>query len=192
MLPSADIIYDVSSPVCVDMPPETEVVLGNPVKLICISCKKREEVNALTRVDWFYIKSDKEKIPIFTFDGFPQELDTPWKGRLAWNGSKDLQDLSINITSTMLTDSGTYLCQVYRQFKFDLYEPVFIHSKEITLDVREKASPDVTSIYSEMTMYAVLIFLSLWLLVEMIYCYRKVSKADVRVQSKARPDANAL
>uniref|UniRef100_A0A8C9RFC9 Sodium channel regulatory subunit beta-3 n=1 Tax=Scleropages formosus TaxID=113540 RepID=A0A8C9RFC9_SCLFO len=173
----------VSSPVCVDMPPNTEVVLGKPIKLTCISCMKREEVNAKTQVNWFYVTPDKERILIFKFDGLPQEPDTRWKGRLAWNGTKDLQDLSIRIISTTLNDSGTYLCNVYRQFKFDNYEPVFTLSKEITVQVKKQVSRDITSMYSEMTMYAVLIFLTLWLLVEMIYCYRKVSKADERVQS---------
>lgn len=54
----------VSRPVCVDVPSETEAVVGNPMKLTCISCMKREEVNAETRVDWYYIPPDKESIPV--------------------------------------------------------------------------------------------------------------------------------
>lgn len=41
-------------PVCVEVPSETEAVQGNPMKLRCISCMKREEVEASTVVEWFY------------------------------------------------------------------------------------------------------------------------------------------
>lgn len=39
---------------CVEVPSETEAVQGNPMKLRCISCMKREEVEATTVVEWFY------------------------------------------------------------------------------------------------------------------------------------------
>lgn len=42
------------SPVCVEVPSETEAVQGNAMKLRCISCMKREEVEATTVVEWFY------------------------------------------------------------------------------------------------------------------------------------------
>lgn len=41
-------------PVCVEVPSETEAVQGSPMKLRCISCMKREEVEATTVVEWFY------------------------------------------------------------------------------------------------------------------------------------------
>lgn len=44
----------VCSPVCVEVPSETEAVQGNAMKLRCISCMKREEVEATTVVEWFY------------------------------------------------------------------------------------------------------------------------------------------
>lgn len=40
------------------------------------------------------------------------------------------------------------------------------------------ASPDTTALYSEITMYLLLVFLTSWLLVEMVYCYRKISRSD--------------
>lgn len=45
---------NVCFPVCVEVPSETEAVQGNPMKLRCISCMKREEVEATTVVEWFY------------------------------------------------------------------------------------------------------------------------------------------
>lgn len=47
------------------------------------------------------------------------------------------------------------------------------------------ASEDPTALYSEITMYILLVFLTLWLLVEMIYCYRKISKSDEQAQDSA-------
>ena len=46
---------------CVDVPSLTEAVLGKSMKLTCISCMKREEVKAKTRVDWYYMAATKEK-----------------------------------------------------------------------------------------------------------------------------------
>ncbi|NXR88835.1 SCN3B protein, partial [Hypocryptadius cinnamomeus] len=42
------------SSVCVEVPSETEAVQGMDMKLLCISCMKREEVTASTVVEWFY------------------------------------------------------------------------------------------------------------------------------------------
>lgn len=39
---------------CVEVPSETEAVQGTDMKLLCISCMKREEVTASTVVEWFY------------------------------------------------------------------------------------------------------------------------------------------
>lgn len=39
---------------CVDATSDTEAVLGSPMKLTCISCMKREEISAQTKVNWYY------------------------------------------------------------------------------------------------------------------------------------------
>lgn len=38
---------------------------------------------------------------------------------------------------------------------------------------------------SEIMMYLLLVCLTLWLLVEMVYCYRKISKSDEQEQDTA-------
>lgn len=53
-LPGPARLSGVCSPVCVEVPSETEAVQGNAMKLRCISCMKREEVEATTVVEWFY------------------------------------------------------------------------------------------------------------------------------------------
>ncbi|CAG6003415.1 unnamed protein product [Menidia menidia] len=180
-------IVQLSGPVCVDVPSATEAVLGKSMKLTCISCMKREEVKAKTRVIWYYMAAATEsKTEIYKYENStPVDLDGPFKGRLAWNGSQDLQDMSIVILNVTFNDSGLYECHVRREFEFGFFTPSFTIMKNISLHVNEKASKDPTAIYSEIMMYVLLVFLTFWLLVEMVYCYRKISKSDEQAQDTA-------
>ncbi|KAG7238709.1 hypothetical protein INR49_031225 [Caranx melampygus] len=165
-------LVHLSQPVCVDLQSETEAVLGKPMILTCISCMKREEVKAKTRM----LKYE---------NGIPEQQDGPFKDRLTWNGSQDLQDVSIQILNVTYDDSGVYECHVLRELEFSFFtHPVSI-MKNITLKVIEKASDDPTALYSEIMMYVLLVFLTFWLLVEMVYCYRKISKSDEQAQDTA-------
>ncbi|KAK7882554.1 hypothetical protein WMY93_028728 [Mugilogobius chulae] len=176
-----------SHEVCVDVPSETEAVLGQSMRLTCIDCMKREEVKVRTSVDWYYRPNEtSSRIPIYkNQDGKRESLDSPLKGRLLWNGSHDMQDLSLRIQNVSFTDSGFYQCRVYREFQFDYFTPTASTIKNISLTVIEKASEDPTAIYSEIMMYVLLVFLTFWLLVEMVYCYRKISKSDEQAQDTA-------
>ncbi|CAJ1065488.1 sodium channel subunit beta-3 isoform X2 [Xyrichtys novacula] len=182
------IFVNLSQPVCVDVPSGTEAVLGKSMKLTCISCLKREEIKARTTVDWYYIPNkgeyeDFSKTHIYRFKGdAPQEPDGPYKGRLSWNGSQDLQDVSIVINNVTYNDSGVYECHVLREFDFDFFNPSVFEKKRIELKVIERATRDSTALYSEIMMYVLLVFLTFWLLVEMVYCYRKISKSDEQAQ----------
>ncbi|XP_067306893.1 sodium channel subunit beta-3 isoform X2 [Pseudorasbora parva] len=174
--------------VCVDVPSDTEAIVGRAKKLTCIYCMKREEISAETKVEWSYISPDQEKVLIYLYDRKPQEpedVDEQWKGRLTWNGSKDLQDLSISIQNVTLNDTGTYECKVSRFFEFDSFKLSASKTITIDLDVKKKASQDIAALYSEIMMYVLLVFLTFWLLVEMIYCYRKISKSDEQAQDTA-------
>ncbi|KAL7831751.1 hypothetical protein AOLI_G00292990 [Acnodon oligacanthus] len=166
---------------------QTEAVVGNPMKLTCISCMKREEIEAVTRVNWYYKPKDSRDFRqhIFLYDSRPQNLEGPWKGRLMWNGSKDMQDVSISIANVTMNDTGSYECVVHRTFYFNLYTPTFSNNITINLVVRETEIRDSTAVYSEIMMYVLLVFLTFWLLVEMVYCYRKISKSDEQAQDSA-------
>ncbi|XP_068173754.1 sodium channel regulatory subunit beta-3 isoform X2 [Antennarius striatus] len=177
--------------VCVDVPSGTEAVLGRSMKLTCIACLRREEIKAKTRVDWYYTPKKENDIPptkthIYKYENeSPSALDGPFKGRLTWNGSQDLQDVSIQIINVTYNDSGIYECRVIREFEFDFFTPSVSLTKNINLSVKEKASDDTTAVYSEIMMYVLLVFLTFWLLVEMVYCYRKISKSDEQTQDAA-------
>ncbi|NWU99559.1 SCN3B protein, partial [Upupa epops] len=171
------------SAVCVEVPSETEAVQGKNMKLLCISCMKREEVTATTMVEWFYRPDGGKDEPIYKH-GDP-EFPGRFSGRLQWNGSKDMQDVSITVLNVTLNDSGTYTCNITRVFEFEIHRPVFTSSRVIHLTVVEEAGEDFTSVISEIMMYILLVFLTLWLLIEMVYCYRKVSKAEEAAQENA-------
>ncbi|XP_029028357.1 sodium channel subunit beta-3 isoform X2 [Betta splendens] len=178
-------VVHLSQPVCVDVEAEKEAVVGKPKKLSCIACMKREEVKAKTRVEWLHKgKGDNQTHLISQYDG-NKGLWTDYTGRLTWNGSQDLQDLSIEIVNVTFDDGGFYQCKVFREFEFNFFTHSDTITRNITLHVREKASDDVTAIYSEIMMYVLLVFLTLWLLFEMVYCYRKISKSDEQAQDTA-------
>ncbi|KAM7137830.1 sodium channel regulatory subunit beta-3 [Macrochelys suwanniensis] len=175
----------ICSPVCVEVPSETEAVQGTHMKLLCISCMKREEVSASTVVEWFYKSEGGKDELIYEYRKVHHEFPSRFSGRLQWNGSKDMQDVSITVLNVTLNDSGIYTCNVTREFDFEIHRPLFTSSRLIHLTVVEEAGEDFTSVISEIMMYILLVFLTLWLLIEMVYCYRKVSKAEETVQENA-------
>ncbi|XP_006116680.1 sodium channel regulatory subunit beta-3-like isoform X2 [Pelodiscus sinensis] len=175
----------ICSPVCVEVPSETEAVQGTHMKLLCISCMKREEVSASTVVEWFYKTEGGKDELIYEYRKVHHEFPSRFSGRLQWNGSKDMQDVSITVLNVTLNDSGIYTCNVTREFDFEIHRPLFTSSRLIHLTVVEEAGEDFTSVISEIMMYILLVFLTLWLLIEMVYCYRKVSKAEETVQENA-------
>ncbi|KAL3057337.1 hypothetical protein OYC64_007753 [Pagothenia borchgrevinki] len=184
-------VVHLSQPVCVDIPSETNAVLGKPMKLTCIYCLTRDELKSKTWVNWYYKPYEENDIPpekthIFKFDiDSPVDLDGPYKGRLRWDGTQDLQDLSISIINVTFNDSGVFECNVIREFVFDSFNPSVSITKEIKLTVKAEALRDSAAIYSEIMMYLLLVFLTCWLLVEMVYCYRKISKSDEQAQDTA-------
>ncbi|XP_067826872.1 sodium channel subunit beta-3 [Heptranchias perlo] len=171
--------------VCVEVPSDTEALHGTNMKLTCISCMKREEVNTDTIVDWTYTANGGKEISIYEYNGEPRELKGPFQGRILWNGSKDLQDVSITIVNVTLNDSGLYQCKIKRHFNYEMHRPSVKNVKEVQLTVHEDALEDFTSYISEIMMYLLLVFLTLWLVIEMIYCYRKISKSEKAAQENA-------
>ncbi|GCB73563.1 hypothetical protein scyTo_0002642 [Scyliorhinus torazame] len=142
--------------VCVEVPSDTEALHGTNMKLTCISCMRREEVNTDTMVEWTYISIDGKEISIYEYNGEPRELKGPYQGRILWNGSKDLQDVSITIVNVSLNDSGLYRCTIKRHFNYEMHRPSVTEVKEVQLTVHEDALEDFTSYISEIMMYLLL------------------------------------
>ncbi|KAB0348764.1 hypothetical protein FD755_005521 [Muntiacus reevesi] len=158
---------------CVEVDSETEAVYGMTFKILCISCKRRSETTAETFTEWtFRQKGTEEFVKILRYENEVLQLeeDERFEGRVVWNGSrgtKDLQDLSIFITN----------CHVYRLLFFDNYEHNTSVVKKIHLEVVDKANRDMASIVSEIMMYVLIVVLTIWLVAEMVYCYKKIAAA---------------
>ncbi|XP_036414262.1 sodium channel, voltage-gated, type I, beta a isoform X1 [Colossoma macropomum] len=167
---------------CVEVDSDTEAVAGKGFKLGCISCKMRGEVEASATVDWWFMaKGESDFTHIYSYaDMLGTVTDDRFTDRLDWNGSKktqDLQDGSIYILNVTFNDTGTYRCYFDRTLTYDYYEFRTNTTKYISMNVVPKATRGMASILSEVMMYVSIIGLQLWLLVEMVYCYRKIAAA---------------
>ncbi|KAI4903849.1 hypothetical protein NFI96_034006, partial [Prochilodus magdalenae] len=167
---------------CAEVDSDTEAVAGQDFKLGCISCKMRGEVEASATVDWYFrAKGETEFAHIYSYeDEKGTVIDERFEGRINWIGSPnttDLQDASIYLLHVNFSDSGLYRCFFSRTLSYMYYEYQTTASKLIHLNVLGKARRGTASIVSEVMMYVSIIGLQLWLLVEMIYCYRKIAAA---------------
>ncbi|XP_057691426.1 sodium channel subunit beta-1-like isoform X1 [Corythoichthys intestinalis] len=167
---------------CVEVDSDTEAVANRGFKMGCISCKRRGEVMATASVAWFFKAShDDDFSHIYNFeDQLGSILDERFESRMEWRGSTstlDLQDGSIYIHNVTFNDTGTYRCVFSRMLLYNDYTFHTVSSKTINLRVVPKMTRGWASILSEVMMYVSIVGLQLWLLVEMIYCYRKISAA---------------
>lgn len=166
---------------CVEVDSETEAVAHEGFKLGCISCKMRGEVEARATVSWYFKAVDEiTYVPIYKYDAQGDILDDRFIDRLHWNGSKqtrDLQDGSIYILNVTYNDTGTYWCKFSRILFYANYEFEVMRNKTITMNVVPRITRGIASILSEVMMYVSIIGLQFWLVVEMIYCYRKIAAA---------------
>lgn len=179
---------------CAEVDSDTEAVAGKGFKLGCISCKRRSEVEGTATVEWYFrAKGEADFVHIYSYneDGGAIEHDD-FTDRIDWKGSKrsmDIQDASIYLLNVTFNDSGTYRCFFNRILSYDNnYEYNDVVSKVVHLTVVAKANRGTASIVSEVMMYVSIIGLQLWLLIEMIYCYKKIAAAG---EEALREAANA-
>ncbi|XP_063736377.1 sodium channel, voltage-gated, type I, beta a isoform X2 [Eleginops maclovinus] len=167
---------------CVEVDSNTEAVENKGFKLGCISCKQRSEVPARAVVDWFFKSSDDYNFThVYRYENnMPHITDERFFDRLAWKGSKnteDLQDGSIYILNVTFNDTGIYNCTFTRTLVYPNYEFSNITNKTVNMKVVAELTRGWASILSEVMMYVSIIGLQVWLAIEMVYCYRKISAA---------------
>ncbi|XP_029306945.1 sodium channel, voltage-gated, type I, beta a [Cottoperca gobio] len=167
---------------CVEVDSNTEAVANEGFKLGCISCKMRGEVPAMAFVNWWFKASNEDNFThLFRYKNQTADIfDSRFYDRLHWNGSKktnDLQDGSIYIQNVSFNDRGTYKCIFNRTLKYPRYNYQITPNKTITMNVVPKLTRGLASILSEVMMYVTIIGLQVWLVIEMIYCYRKIAAA---------------
>ncbi|XP_034553350.1 sodium channel subunit beta-1 [Notolabrus celidotus] len=166
---------------CSEVDSMTEAVAGGGFLLGCISCKKREEVSARATVDWHFkpLGEEEEFRHIFHYDHPSADiLHEDFINRLEWHGTKtkDIQIGAIYMHNVTFNDTGTYRCSIHRTLFLPLYNEHVIVEKKVELSVVRVANRELTSVISEIMMYVLIVVLQLWLIVVMVYCYKKISE----------------
>uniref|UniRef100_A0A4W5L0E3 Sodium channel regulatory subunit beta-3 n=1 Tax=Hucho hucho TaxID=62062 RepID=A0A4W5L0E3_9TELE len=183
---------------CVEVDSDTDAVVNEGFKLGCISCKIRGEVPAEATVEWSFMPKGESEftkvrklVYIYSYEDLMSDIpDERFYERLDWNGSKktkDLQDGSIYILNVTWNDTGTYRCIFNRTLTFTSYEFHTNATKIVHLNVVPRPS-----ILSEVMMYVTIIGLQVWLVVEMIYCYRKISAQGEEALSESAAEYLAI
>uniref|UniRef100_A0A8B9KAI0 Sodium channel, voltage-gated, type I, beta b n=1 Tax=Astyanax mexicanus TaxID=7994 RepID=A0A8B9KAI0_ASTMX len=132
---------------CAEVDSDTEAVAGQDFKLGCISCKMRGEVEASATADWFF------------------------KAR----GETEFAHVSNLCVYTVYIQYRPKVWTHLLFFNGWLYQGTDTINKNSLSHL--KSTRGTASIVSEIMMYVSIIGLQLWLLVEMIYCYRKIAAA---------------
>ncbi|XP_073340765.1 sodium channel regulatory subunit beta-1 [Pagrus major] len=164
---------------CSEVDSLTEAVAGEGFLLGCISCKRREEVSARATVDWHFKPPGEEEFRhIFHYD-YPSAniLHEDFSNRLEWHGTlnSDIQTGAIYIHNVTFNDTGTYLCEIHRTLFLSQYDEHVSVEKEVELSVVAVANRELTAVIAEIMMYVLIVVLQLWLIVILVYCYKKIS-----------------
>ncbi|XP_072122359.1 sodium channel regulatory subunit beta-1-like [Mobula birostris] len=175
---------DCSNPGCVEVESDTEAVKDTSMMLKCISCKKRGETEASTTAEWYFRPKKNETFYKIYEYSYPDKGISYgyFENRIKWGGSKDtsdIQEATILLHNVTFEDAGTYKCYFNRTFIFRKGEFTFFTqtNKTIELTVVAKANRLLASIIGEIMMYFLNVVLTLWLLAEMLYCYKKIAAA---------------
>ncbi|XP_071763253.1 sodium channel regulatory subunit beta-1 [Centroberyx gerrardi] len=164
---------------CSEVDSLTEAVAGEGFLLGCISCKIREEVSAETTVDWHFKPEGEEEFrSIFHYD-HPNAyiLHEDFSSRLEWRGTRDadIQIGAVYIQNVTFNDTGTYRCTFHRTLSLSRAGEHFTVEKEVELSVVAVANRELTAVIAEIMMYVLIVVLQLWLIVVLVYCYKKTS-----------------
>ncbi|XP_063055565.1 sodium channel subunit beta-1 isoform X2 [Engraulis encrasicolus] len=168
----------------------TEAVAGESFLLGCISCKQREEVEAMTIVEWsFKPVGEEDFYLIFRYQNpLGIVMHDDFEDRLEWHGTMGTDDVQIGammIHNVTFNDTGTYRCTFERTLFLPIEDHVTIH-KEVELSVVAIANRELTAVVSEIMMYVLIVVLQLWLIAVLIYCYKKIwAENEAREARKA-------
>ncbi|XP_058504697.1 sodium channel subunit beta-1 [Solea solea] len=164
---------------CAEVDSLTQAVAGEGFLLGCISCKKREEVLTRTTVDWHFKPAGEDDFKhIFHYDHPSAEiLHEDFSGRVEWHGTQnsDIQTGAVYIQNLTLNDTGTYRCTFHRTLFLSPYDGHVTLEKEVELTVVAIGNREITAVISEIMMYVLIVVLQLWLIVVLVYCYKKIS-----------------
>ncbi|XP_057690059.1 sodium channel subunit beta-1-like isoform X2 [Corythoichthys intestinalis] len=124
---------------CAEVDSKTEAVRGEAFVLGCISCKRREEVSAITTLDWHFKPQGEENYThIFHYEHPTAEvLDEAFMGRLDWLGTlgEDVQAGTVAMHNISYDDAGTYRCTFTRTLLLAGFRQHVTVEKEVELSV---------------------------------------------------------
>uniref|UniRef100_V9LAZ9 Sodium channel regulatory subunit beta-1 n=1 Tax=Callorhinchus milii TaxID=7868 RepID=V9LAZ9_CALMI len=187
-----------SDPGCVEVESYTEAVKDHHLRLRCISCKRRGETTASGNAEWYFRPKKNETFYRIYHYEYPRGtvIQRTFRDRIQWHGtqdSPDLQEASIVLTNISFQDAGTYLCFINRTFAFAFGNQFFTRvNKTIEMTVVPIANREVASIVSEILMYLLNVVLTVWLVIEMLYCYKKIAAAGEEAQQENASDYLAI
>ncbi|KAM4579860.1 sodium channel regulatory subunit beta-1 isoform 1-T2 [Odontesthes bonariensis] len=182
---------------CAEVDSLTEAVAGEGFLLGCISCKTREEVPARAAVDWYFKPPAEEEFRhIFHYD-HPNAiiLHEDFNDRLRWDGTPDgdVQTGAVYLQNVTFNDTGTYRCTFRRTLFLPLADEHVVVEKDVELTVVAVANRELTAVIAEIMMYVLIVVLQLWLIVVLIYCYKKTwNEHEAREARKALRAQQAL
>uniref|UniRef100_A0A3B3TXG4 Si:ch211-225p5.8 n=1 Tax=Poecilia latipinna TaxID=48699 RepID=A0A3B3TXG4_9TELE len=109
-------------------------------------------------------------------------LHEDFSDRLQWQGTlnDDVQIGAVYVQNVTFNDSGTYRCTFRRTLFLPLQPENVVVEKEVELTVVAAA------VISEIVMYVLIVVLQLWLILVMVYCYKKIwDEHEAREAKKA-------
>ncbi|XP_029359466.1 sodium channel subunit beta-1 [Echeneis naucrates] len=182
---------------CAEVDSLTEAVAGEGFLLGCISCKRREEVRATTTVDWHFKPQGETHFKhIFYYEHPNADIKhEDFSGRLEWRGTphSDIQIGAIYIHNVTFNDTGTYRCTFNRILFLKGSEESVTVRKMVELSVVAVANRELTAVISEIMMYVLIVVLQLWLILVLVYCYKKTTdEHEAREARKALKAQAAL
>ncbi|XP_077454361.1 sodium channel regulatory subunit beta-1 [Stigmatopora argus] len=174
---------------CAEVDSLTEAVRGQAFVLGCISCKKRGEVSAVSTLDWHFRARGRENFThIFRYrHPTAHVVSAAFEGRLDWLGTagEDVQTGAVALRDVRSDDAGTYRCTFSRTLLLAGFRPRVSVEKEVELGVVDVANRHLAAVVSEMIMCTLIVLLQLWLVVVLVYCYKKISHDTEARQARA-------
>lgn len=162
---------------CAEVDSLTEAVSGGGFLLGCISCKRREEVPGRATVDWHFRPLGEDDFRhIYHYDHPTAHiLHKDFSNRLEWRGTqdRDIQTGTVYVHNITFNDTGTYRCTFQRTLFLLPVEQHVTVEKEVELTVVAVANRELTAVIAEIMMYVLIVFLQLWLILVLVYCYKK-------------------
>uniref|UniRef100_A0A8B9K9G6 Sodium channel, voltage-gated, type I, beta b n=1 Tax=Astyanax mexicanus TaxID=7994 RepID=A0A8B9K9G6_ASTMX len=160
---------------CALVDSDTEAVAGQDFKLGCISCKMRGEVEASATADWFFkARGETEFAHVSNLCVYTVYIHSVFRSLIKI--VRYSPDLVVEGSLSHIRNI-CFHAEILCIMLFNKDRHMVWHINKCINELYIDSTRGTASIVSEIMMYVSIIGLQLWLLVEMIYCYRKIAAA---------------